>query len=157
MQSAGQTDLDPARPHLSLWDTASIIVGIVIGAGIYETAPLIFSNVAGPWSALGVWALGGVLSLIGALCYAELATTYPRSGGDYTYLSRAYGAWAGFLCGAAFALDYAGAIPAAVLALYEDFCVLNAELKRIMTAWQLKGDAVSHALDGTRQRLEAAF
>jgi amino acid transporter len=43
--------------------------------------------------------LGGVLSLVGAGCYAELATTYPRSGGDYVYLTRAYGSWAGFLFG----------------------------------------------------------
>jgi amino acid transporter len=87
------------KPHLTLWDTVSIIVGVVIGAGIYETAPLIFQNVSGPGSALALWALGGALSLVGALCYAELATTYPRSGGDYTYLSRAYGPWAGFLFG----------------------------------------------------------
>jgi basic amino acid/polyamine antiporter, APA family len=87
------------KPHLSLWDTVSIIVGIVIGAGIYETAPSILQNVSSPGSALAVWAVGGVLSLVGALCYAELATTYPRAGGDYTYLSRAYGPWAGFLFG----------------------------------------------------------
>ncbi len=43
--------------------------------------------------------LGGVLSLIGAFCYAELATTYPRSGGDYQYLTRAFGSWVGFLFG----------------------------------------------------------
>ena len=43
--------------------------------------------------------LGGVLCLFGALCYAELATTYPRNGGDYEYLSRAYGRWSGFLFG----------------------------------------------------------
>jgi amino acid transporter len=77
----------------------SIIVGIVIGAGIYETPPLIFKNVNGPWEGLGVWALGGLLSLVGALCYAELATTYPRSGGDYVYLTRAFGPWMGFLFG----------------------------------------------------------
>src|SRR6185436_3012002 len=88
-----------AKPHLTLWDTVSIIVGIVIGAGIYETAPLVFQNSDTPGLALGIWSLGGVLSLIGALCYAELATAYPRSGGDYTYLSRAYGPWAGFLFG----------------------------------------------------------
>ena len=87
------------KPHLSLWDTVSIIVGIVIGAGIYETAPYILQNVSSPGAALAVWAVGGVLSLVGALCYAELATAYPRSGGDYTYLSRAYGPWAGFLFG----------------------------------------------------------
>jgi basic amino acid/polyamine antiporter, APA family len=87
------------KPHLSLWDTVSIIIGIVIGAGIYETAPFIFNNVSGPWMGLGVWVLGGLLSLIGAFCYAELASTYPRLGGDYVYLSRAYGSWAGFMFG----------------------------------------------------------
>ncbi|HHY85203.1 MAG TPA: amino acid permease [Verrucomicrobia bacterium] len=88
---------NPNRAHLSLWDTISIIIGIVIGAGIYETVPLILQNVSGPLMGLGVWVLGGLLSLIGALCYAELGSTYPRSGGDYVYLSRAYGSWAGFL------------------------------------------------------------
>jgi amino acid transporter len=82
-----------------LLDTISVIVGIVIGAGIYETPPLVFQNIGGVWSGLGVWALGGLLCLIGAFTYAELATTYPRSGGDYVYLTRAYGPWAGFLFG----------------------------------------------------------
>ncbi len=85
--------------RLRLRDAVSIIVGIVIGAGIYETAPTVLSNVASPVHALGVWALGGALSLIGAACYAELATTYPRSGGDYVYLTRAYGRFVGFLFG----------------------------------------------------------
>lgn len=96
------------QTHLSLWDAISIIVGIVIGAGIYETVPFILSQVGGPAQSLGVspltmtliiWGLGGLLSLIGALCYAELATTYPRIGGDYVYLTRAFGPWAGFLFG----------------------------------------------------------
>src|SRR6266849_1300384 len=89
----------PIQARLSLWDAVSIIIGIVIGAGIYETPPLIFKNVHGPWEGLGVWALGGLLSLVGALCYAKLATTYPRSGGDYVYLTRAFGPWMGFLFG----------------------------------------------------------
>jgi amino acid transporter len=74
-----------------------MIIGIVIGAGIYETAPIVLSNVASPAAAIGIWVFGGVLSLIGATCYAELASTYPRSGGDYVYLSRAYGSFVGFL------------------------------------------------------------
>jgi amino acid transporter len=86
-------------PRLRLWDAVSIIVGIVIGAGIYETAPFVLANVKSPAHALGVWALGGVLSLIGAACYAELASTYPRSGGDYVYLSRAFSPAVGFLFG----------------------------------------------------------
>ncbi len=84
---------------LGLWDAISIIIGIVVGAGIYETAPFVLSSAGSSGAALLLWGLGGLLSLIGALCYAELATTYPRSGGDYVYLTRAYGKAVGFLFG----------------------------------------------------------
>jgi amino acid transporter len=87
------------KRQLGLWDTVGIIVGIVVGTSIFVTPPLVLQNVAGPWQGLGVWLLGGVLSLMGAFCYAELATSYPRSGGDYEYLSRAYGPWLGFVFG----------------------------------------------------------
>jgi basic amino acid/polyamine antiporter, APA family len=88
-----------ARPALGLWDAVSIIIGIVVGAGIYQTAPLIFKNTGSPATALVAWGAAGLLSLVGALCYAELATAYPRDGGDIIYLSRAYGNWLGFLFG----------------------------------------------------------
>jgi amino acid transporter len=99
-----QTDLpatsgQPERPHLGLWDAVSIIVGIVIGSTIYKSPQFIMTNVSTPLLGLLAWGLGGALSLVGALCYAELATTYPRSGGDYVYLSRAFGDWCGFLFG----------------------------------------------------------
>jgi amino acid transporter len=84
---------------LGLWDTISVIVGVVIGAGIYETAPLVLASVPDARTAGLVWAAGGLLSLIGAACYAELASAYPRSGGDYVYLSRAFGRCVGFLFG----------------------------------------------------------
>jgi amino acid transporter len=89
----------PTRPALGLWDAVSIIVGIVVGAGIYQTAPFILKHVDSPQTALITWGVAGLLSLIGALCYAELATAYPRDGGDIVYLTRAYGRWAGFLFG----------------------------------------------------------
>src|SRR5205823_963800 len=57
----------------------------------------IFSNSPGPWQAMALWIAGGLLSLVGALCFAELASTWPRSGGEYVYLTRAYGRWMGFL------------------------------------------------------------
>ncbi len=94
------SDGDPSiKARLGLWDAVSIIVGIVIGATIYTSPPLIFGKVPGPWWALGLWLLCGALALVGALCYAELATTYPRSGGDYVYLTRAFGPLVGFLFG----------------------------------------------------------
>ena len=89
----------PAHGQLSLWDTVSIIVGIVIGTSIFKIPWLVFANVSDPWTGLLVWAFGGLLALVGGLCYAELGTTYPRSGGDYVYLTRAYGPWVGFLFG----------------------------------------------------------
>lgn len=89
----------PIAPTLSLWDAVSIIVGIVVGTAIFKSPTMVFQNVTGPWAAIAVWLLGGILSLNGALCYSELATTYPRSGGDYHYLSKAFGRWMGFLFG----------------------------------------------------------
>jgi APA family basic amino acid/polyamine antiporter len=87
------------RAHLSLWDAVSIIIGIIIGATIYESPPFVFKNTGNPWLGLGVWVIAGLLCLIGALCYSEMASTYPRLGGDYVYLTRAYGSGIGFLYG----------------------------------------------------------
>jgi amino acid transporter len=87
------------EPRLGLWDAVSLAVGIVVGTSIFRVSPLVFENTEGAWQGLAAWGLGGVLSLVGALCYAELATTYSRNGGDYEYLTQAYGRWAGFLFG----------------------------------------------------------
>lgn len=87
------------KQELSLFDSTCIIVGIIIGAGIYETAPLVATCLGSGLGILGIWLTGGLLALTGALCYAELASTYPREGGDYVYLTRAYGGWAGYLFG----------------------------------------------------------
>jgi len=87
------------KKELSLFDSTCLIVGIIIGAGIYQTAPNVAKGAGCWWGVLVIWVVGGLLSLCGALGYAELATAYPREGGDYVYLSRAYGRWAGFLFG----------------------------------------------------------
>lgn len=87
------------RKELNLFDSTCIIVGIIIGVGIYETAPIVASSMGSLVGTLGIWLVGGLLTLTGALCYAELATAYPREGGDYVYLSHAYCRWAGYLFG----------------------------------------------------------
>ncbi|MBI5664155.1 MAG: amino acid permease [Nitrospirae bacterium] len=82
---------------LTLFDSTCIIVGIIIGAGIYETGPIVAASIGSGAGVIGIWLAGGLLALTGALCYAELATAYPREGGDYVYLNRAYSGAAGYI------------------------------------------------------------
>jgi basic amino acid/polyamine antiporter, APA family len=97
--SPASNDQPAGHGKLGLWDAVGIIVGIVIGTVIYAKAGTIFFFCLDPIWGLLVWVLGGLIALIGAFCYAELATTYPRAGGDYFYLSRAFGPCTGFLFG----------------------------------------------------------
>ncbi|NLD69414.1 MAG: amino acid permease [Limnobacter sp.] len=85
------------RPMISLREAIAIIVGIVIGAGIFKAPSLVaqFTG-SGGWM-LAAWAIGGLVSLVGALCYAELAAAWPHAGGDYHFLLRAYGRRVAFL------------------------------------------------------------
>lgn len=82
---------------LALGDAIAIIVGICIGAGIFETPAIVAANAGSAKSTLLAWLLGGGVSLVGALCYAELATAYPHPGGNYYYLMRAFGKNIAFL------------------------------------------------------------
>ena len=96
-QNAAKTSQGAPRPVLSVVDTVALIVGVVVGAGIFKTPSLVATHTGGTELFLIAWLLGGVISLIGALCYAELATAYPHSGGDYHYLRRAFGRDMAFL------------------------------------------------------------
>src|SRR5262245_58967570 len=97
IQSAVKTHQAAPRPMLSVLDAVALIVGVVVGAGIFKTPALVAAHADGSGVFLAVWLLGGVISLIGALCYAELATAYPHTGGDYHYLRRAFGQDMAFL------------------------------------------------------------
>ena len=85
------------KAALGFVDAVGLIVGIVIGAGIFETPSLVAGNAGTGEVALLIWLLGGGMSLVGALCYAELATAYPHPGGNYHYLMRAFGKNIAFL------------------------------------------------------------
>jgi basic amino acid/polyamine antiporter, APA family len=92
------TVAEPVRV-LGLREALMLIIGVVIGAGIFK-APSMVAGMAGTASWMfGAWILGGVVSLIGALCYAELTTAFPSAGGDYHFLRRAYGRAVSFLFG----------------------------------------------------------
>jgi APA family basic amino acid/polyamine antiporter len=84
---------------LGLFDTAAIVIGTVIGSGIFLVPAEIARAVHSAPLMLAVWTVGGVLSLLGALSLAELGAAMPHAGGIYTYIARAFGPMLGFLCG----------------------------------------------------------
>ena len=96
--SANDLGASPQR-LLSPTGAVAIIVGIVIGAGIFKTPSLVAEITGDVGWALALWVGGAIISLAGALCYAELATLYPHAGGDYHFLTRAYGKNVSFLYG----------------------------------------------------------
>ncbi len=85
------------KQTLSVTDVIAVIVGVVIGSGIFMTPSIVAANTGRTDVFFLAWLAGGIISLIGALCYAELATAYPSTGGDYHYLKRAFGRKVGFL------------------------------------------------------------
>ncbi len=85
------------RATLGVYDAVAMIVGIVIGVGIFKAPSIVAGNVATEAAFMTLWAVGGLISLVGALCYAELGSSHPNAGGEYYFLSRAYGDWLGFL------------------------------------------------------------
>ncbi|HVF11190.1 MAG TPA: amino acid permease [Abditibacteriaceae bacterium] len=98
MQASAQPIANAGEPPrlerhnvLSVTDAVAIMVGVVIGAGIFKTPSLVAANTGSESGVLLAWLLGGVISLVGALCYAELATAYPSKGGEYHFLTRAFG------------------------------------------------------------------
>lgn len=85
------------KKTLTVVDAASLIIGIVVGVGIFKTPSLVALHTGNTFLFFAVWLAGGAISLIGAFCYAELATAYPHPGGDYHYLALAFGKKPAFL------------------------------------------------------------
>jgi basic amino acid/polyamine antiporter, APA family len=96
MTSTAPDNGTPKR-HLSVLYVVFLAVGMVVGAGIFKSPALVAESAGSVSAVYGVWIFGGLISLVGALCYGELATAYPNPGGDYYFLSKAYGERVGFL------------------------------------------------------------
>ncbi|MFB3921916.1 MAG: APC family permease [Terriglobia bacterium] len=138
-----QTESAASQPQLlralGLWETSSIAVGIMIGTAIFIVPAEITREVGSPGAALAVWIAGGLLSLFGALTFAEMAAMLPASGGQYVFLREAYGPLVSFLCGWSFFLAAQGggiSVLAVGFAQYlGDFVTLS--------PWEAKGAAAA--------------
>ena len=99
------------KKHLGFWDSVAINVGVVIGVGIFRTPGAIAGHLDSSFLILLVWVLGALVALLGTLCYAELSSCFPHTGGTYVYLREAFGRPAGFLFGwAEFSVMRAGSV-----------------------------------------------
>src|SRR2546430_4512023 len=99
--SAVQTEV-PApgfQQRLGLFDATMLVAGSMIGSGIFIVSADIARDVGGSGWLLAVWGLSGVMAILGALSYAELAALMPNAGGQYVYLREAYSPLWGFLYG----------------------------------------------------------
>jgi APA family basic amino acid/polyamine antiporter len=109
------------------------VVGGIIGGGIFRTPSAVAERVGSPGLILAVWVTGGVVALIGALCFAELGNRRPRAGGGYVYLREAWGPLPAFLYGWALLLVIASGAIAAIAVTFADYVVALAGLPPRMT------------------------
>jgi basic amino acid/polyamine antiporter, APA family len=121
------------KKELGFWAATSIVIGCVIGSGVFVKPASVLASVAGTNSALIAWLCGGLLTIAGGLTIAEVAVRIPKTGGVYTYIEEIYGQTAGFLCGWVQTIIYGPGVTAA-LALY--FGLLARNLLGLDQSWQ---------------------
>jgi len=98
--SSAAPSLPPDLPRkVGYWGAIAVMVGVVIGSGIFRTPTTIAENLGDPWLILGFWLLAGLIALCGALTFAELAAMMPRSGGIYVFLREGFGRCPAFVFG----------------------------------------------------------
>ncbi|MGH9846399.1 MAG: APC family permease [Blastocatellia bacterium] len=137
---------------LGTFAAAAFVVTNMVGTGIFTVPAFVRTQTGNGLAALAVWAVGALLALCGALCYAELATRMPEAGGEYFYLTRIYGRLWGFLSGwISFVVGFSAAIAASSLgaAAYatEVFPALDAQAPLLTIAgWSLTRGAAFAAL-----------
>lgn len=127
-------------PSLGLFSTIMMVVGGVIGSGIFRKPGVMASQIGSPELLLGVWVLAGVITLFGALTNAEIASMIPETGGQYIYFERMYGPFVAYLYGwAVFAVMQTGSIAAIayVFAEYATQFVHLPEASVPLAAWSV--------------------
>lgn len=96
-KNGGNSDQIQLKKQLGLLEGVAIILGIILGSGIFISPKGVIQEVEAVGTSLLIWVICGMLSMIGSLCYAELGTCIPKSGGDYIYIFEAYGSLPAFL------------------------------------------------------------
>lgn len=117
------------RRILGIWDGLAVGVGLVIGVGILRTPGLIAGYLGGPWPILLAWVAGGVIALLSAMVFSEMAAMYPEAGGKFAYARQAFGPLGGFVAGWSEVIVTRGGFPAASKA------IVIGEYLILLTGW----------------------
>ncbi|UCC82834.1 MAG: amino acid permease [Gemmatimonadota bacterium] len=117
------------RRILGVWDGLAVGVGLVIGVGILRTPGLIAGYLGGPGPILLAWVAGGVIALLSAMVFSEMAAMYPEAGGKFAYVRQAFGPLGGFVAGWSEVIVTRGGFPAASKA------IVIGEYLILLTGW----------------------
>lgn len=113
-----QSDQSTLPRRIGWFTAACVLVGNVVGSGIFTTTGFMARDLGHPGLILSIWLMGGLIALAGALSYCELGTALPVAGGEYLYLHRAYGPFIGFLSGwTSFTVGFSAAIAAGAMSV----------------------------------------
>jgi len=115
-------DQNGLERKIGLFPLTNIVVANMVGAGIFTTSGLLMRDLRSPLIMLGLWTIGGIIALCGALSYGELGAAIPRAGGEYAFLSELYHPLLGFLSGwASFFVGFSAPIAASAIGFAEYF------------------------------------
>src|SRR5215471_4288437 len=89
----------PPQRQLGLLSAAALVVASMFGSGVFTTSGFLLADLHSPARVLAVWLGGGILAMLGALCYGALARQFPESGGEYLFLTRTLHPAAGYIAG----------------------------------------------------------
>ncbi len=121
--SADSTDRPAFARRLGTFDGTMMVMGVIIGAGIFLNHAIVAQRVPNPALIVGVWVLGGIIALAGAFCFAELGSRLPKAGGGYVYLREAFGGLPAFLYGWTLLLVISSGAIAAVAVTFARYSV----------------------------------
>ena len=128
--------------QLGMWSATALVVSNMIGTGIFTTTGFLAGDLGQPSLVFGIWVVGALFALAGALCYSELGVNFPTSGGEYVYLRQAYGPVWGFLSGwVSFFAGFSAPIAAAALAFagYLGFIFPSLGQESSTLRWEIGG------------------
>ena len=129
----------------------ALVISNMVGTGIFTTSGFLAGDLGSPRLVLFIWLAGAVVALAGALCYSELGINFPSSGGEYVYLTRAYGPTWGFMTGwVSFFAGFSAPIAAAALAFADYLGYFFPALKESHAAYSIGSGAFSLRLGGAQ-------